>query len=56
MNPITVGMADLKVTDDPNGVLVTYALGSCMAVLVHDVVQRTAGMIHYMLPLSSITP
>jgi chemotaxis protein CheD len=56
MKPITVGMADLKVTDDPNGVLVTYALGSCMAVLVHDVVQRTAGMIHYMLPLSSITP
>jgi chemotaxis protein CheD len=56
MTPITVGMADLKVTADPNGILVSYALGSCMAVLVHDVLRRTAGMIHYMLPLSCITP
>lgn len=56
MNTITVGMADLRVTADPASVLVTYALGSCIAVLVHDPVRRAAGMIHYMLPLSSITP
>ncbi len=56
MNTITVGMADLRVTSDPDSMLVTYALGSCIAVLVHDPVRQVGGMIHYMLPLSSITP
>ena len=36
--------------------LVTHALGSCIAVMVHDPVRQVGGMIHYMLPLSSITP
>lgn len=56
MNTITVGMADLRVTADPDSMLVTYALGSCIAVLVHDPVRQVGGMIHYMLPLSSIIP
>jgi chemotaxis protein CheD len=56
MRLITVGMADLAVTNDPDAVLVTYALGSCMAVLVHDPLRNAAGMIHYMLPLARITP
>jgi chemotaxis protein CheD len=56
VNTITIGIGDLQVSNDPNGVLVTYALGSCIAVLVHDPVRRIAGMIHYMLPSSSITP
>jgi chemotaxis protein CheD len=56
MNTITVGMADMRVTTDPDSVLVTHALGSCIAVLVHDPVRQVGGMIHYMLPLSSITP
>lgn len=55
-NTITIGIGDLRVSDDPNGVLVTYALGSCIAVLVHDPVRKVGGMIHYMLPSSSITP
>jgi chemotaxis protein CheD len=46
-------MADLVTTADPEDVLVTYALGSCIAVLLHDRVRKAAGMIHYMLPLSS---
>ena len=41
---------------DPEGVLVTYALGSCIAVLVHDRQRQVGGMIHYMLPNSTITP
>jgi chemotaxis protein CheD len=56
VNTITVGMADLRVTSDPESMLVTYALGSCIAVLVHDPIRRVGGMIHYMLPLSSVTP
>jgi chemotaxis protein CheD len=49
----TVDISDLVTTDDPEDVLVTYALGSCIAVLLYDRVRRAAGMIHYMLPLSS---
>jgi chemotaxis protein CheD len=56
VNTITVGMADLRVTADRDSMLVTYALGSCIAVLVHDPIRQVGGMIHYMLPLSSITP
>ena len=56
MKMVTVGIGELKVSDDPEDVLVTYALGSCIAVLVHDPVRRVGGMIHYMLPESSVKP
>lgn len=53
---VVVGMGDLKVNDDPGAVLVTYALGSCIAVCLHDPVRRVAGLIHYMLPLAKASP
>lgn len=56
MNTITVGVGDLQVSRDPNSVIVTYGLGSCIAVLAHDPIRRIAGMVHYMLPLASLTP
>ena len=56
MNAITVGVGDLQVSRDPGSVLVTYGLGSCIAVLVHDPIRKVASMVHYMLPLSSLTP
>lgn len=49
---VVVGVADLKVSDDPQHVIVTYALGSCIAVCLYDPRRRAAGMIHFMLPLS----
>lgn len=55
MNNVVVDIADYKVSADPQTVLVTYALGSCIAVLVHDPVRLAGGMIHYMLPLSEIS-
>ena len=51
-NLVVVGVAELKVSNRPGEILVTYALGSCIAVCVHDPVRRVGGMIHYMLPLS----
>lgn len=51
---ITIGIADLQISDDPTAVLVTHALGSCIAVMVHDPVRLIGGMIHYMLPSSQI--
>jgi chemotaxis protein CheD len=56
MNTITVGVGDLQVSRDPDSVIVTYGLGSCIAVLAHDPIRKIAGMVHYMLPLASLTP
>jgi chemotaxis protein CheD len=44
------------VSNEPDVVLATYALGSCIAVMLYDPHIRAAGMIHYMLPLSSTNP
>lgn len=49
---VIVDIADLQVSDDPNVVFVTYALGSCIAVIVHDPVHKAGGLLHYRLPLS----
>jgi len=53
---IIVDISDLQVTEDPNAMLVTFALGSCIAVILHDPVRGAGGMIHYMLPLSTNCP
>jgi chemotaxis protein CheD len=51
-----VGIAELRVSADPGEVLVTYALGSCLGICVYDPVARVGGMLHAMLPESSIDP
>mgnify|MGYP001168784898 CR=1 FL=1 len=56
MARIVVDMAALAVTKNPGDVLITYALGSCVAVIVYDPVRKAGGMIHFMLPLSSTNP
>ncbi|HSJ24559.1 MAG TPA: chemotaxis protein CheD [Longimicrobiales bacterium] len=45
-----VGIGELKVTGDANALLVTYALGSCLCVIVHDPVAKVGGLLHAMLP------
>jgi len=52
--PVIVGMADLKVTNRADDTLITYALGSCLGIVVHDPVAQVAGMLHVMLPASMI--
>ena len=47
---VTVGVADLQVSNDPNAHIITHALGSCIGVTVYDPVARVAGMLHFMLP------
>ena len=51
-----VGIGDCKVSDDPAETLVTHALGSCIAILIHDPVAQVAGLLHYLLPESSLDP
>ena len=40
---IIVGVSDMKVTDNPGSVLVTYSLGSCIGVSIYDPVVRVGG-------------
>ena len=56
MAQMTVDIADLQVSGDPGCTLITYALGSCIAVILHDSKQRVGGMIHFMLPSSKTNP
>jgi chemotaxis protein CheD len=51
-----VGVADMVVTNVPGELLITYSLGSCIAVMIYDPVAKVGGMLHYMLPESSIDP
>jgi chemotaxis protein CheD len=53
---ITVGIADLALSADREATLITYALGSCIGVTVYDPVARVGGMLHLMLPQSSLNP
>ena len=47
---VIVGVADCHVTNDPANVLVTYALGSCVAIAIYDPVAGVGGLLHFMLP------
>ena len=53
MRELVIGIGEGGVSCDPDTVLVTYALGSCIALILHDPVARVAGMVHYMLPEAS---
>jgi chemotaxis protein CheD len=54
MSEIVVGIADMRFSNNPSDVLVTYALGSCIAVAIYDPVAKVGGLLHFMLPDSSL--
>ena len=51
---VIVGVGDMKVSDNPDVVLITYSLGSCIGVCLYDPLVKVGGLLHYMLPESSI--
>jgi chemotaxis protein CheD len=54
---VVVGVGDLNFADAGDAGasrLVTYALGSCLAVCLHDATAGVAGMLHVMLPTSTV--
>lgn len=55
MRQLVVGVGDGGISRDPDVLIVTYALGSCVAVMLHDPVTRVSGMVHYMLPESAMS-
>jgi chemotaxis protein CheD len=54
MSNIVVGVGDCQVSGNTEDCLVTYALGSCIAVVIYDPVAQVGGMLHYLLPDSTI--
>lgn len=47
---ITVGIADMRVSQDEASTIVTYSLGSCVGVVIYDPVVKVGGILHAMLP------
>jgi chemotaxis protein CheD len=54
LRQVTVGIAEMAVSTRPEDVLITYSLGSCIALSLYDPVVGVGGLIHCMLPLSKI--
>jgi len=54
MGDLIVGISDIKISNNPNDTIVTYALGSCIGIVVYDPIARVGGMLHYMLPDSTL--
>jgi len=51
---IVVGVADMKISNQTEQVVITHALGSCIGVAIYDPHVRVGGLLHYMLPDSSL--
>lgn len=49
---IILGIGDLKISNRPGDIIKTFALGSCVAVIVLAASSRTVGMAHVALPYS----
>ena len=50
---VVVGLGEVRVTSDPQAVLVCLGLGSCVGVCAYDPVAKVGGMAHIMLPSST---
>ena len=53
---VVVDIADYAVTGESGASLITYSLGSCIGMTIWDPQAHVGGMIHYMLPESSLSP
>ncbi|TFG35266.1 MAG: chemotaxis protein CheD [Desulfobacterales bacterium] len=51
---VTVGISDMKVSNNVKETLITYSLGSCIGVLIWDPLVKVGGLLHYMLPDSRL--
>jgi chemotaxis protein CheD len=54
MTLLVVDIADMRISNNTDDILITYSLGSCIAVAMYDPVLSLGGLIHCMLPLSKV--
>lgn len=53
---VVVGVADYAVVNQAQMIISTYALGSCIGVVAYDSSVQVGGLLHLMLPESSLSP
>jgi len=51
---VIVGIAEMAASNNQNVTLTTYSLGSCLGIAIYDPVVKAGGLLHIMLPDSSI--
>ncbi|MFC1571982.1 chemotaxis protein CheD [Candidatus Eisenbacteria bacterium] len=51
-----VGVGDMKLSSNAGDIVVTHALGSCVGIAIHDPTVQLGGILHFMLPRSSVNP
>lgn len=51
-----VGVAEFAVANSAQITLSTFALGSCIGVIAYDPVAKAGGLLHFMLPDSTLSP
>ena len=54
MGQIILGVGDYGASNNPSEIVKTFALGSCVSVILLDPKTKTVGMVHVALPDSSI--
>jgi chemotaxis protein CheD len=51
-----VGVGEMKVAEEPGDLIVTHSLGSCLGISAYDAEASVGGILHVMLPSSSVSP
>jgi chemotaxis protein CheD len=51
-----IGISEMAVSMDPFETLVTYSLGSCVGLALFDPVAGVGGLLHAMMPVSTLDP
>ena len=54
MKQYVADIADMAISSDPDSQIVTYSLGSCIGVAIYDADKKVGGILHFMLPDSTI--
>ena len=55
MAQLVVGIGEYSVSNNSQDVIKTFALGSCVAVMMYDKIKKIAGLVHIALPDSDIS-
>ncbi len=54
MQTLQLGISEMQVTRGHDYTIITHGLGSCIGVAIYDPVSQVGGMLHYLLPMSSL--
>jgi chemotaxis protein CheD len=52
-NNVAVGLGEIKISDDPDSVIVAFGLGSCVGIGIYDPIKKIGGMLHAVLPTAT---